>query len=174
MWQPVRNTAPHEGSTGNGGQGGGRGKGGKRGGAQGEVLPGNGGEAELVEEGEVQLGSSGVGIRFNDLSAYHKAKVMKLAKELRSHTCEHEAHNITCRGNRCQLARHKAFRNFLLKDKRARMQYIRVRRGGVQGDIRASMDTAREGGDRGNLKRGRDFQEEERLMRGRNREGEAS
>ena len=110
---------------------------------------------------------------FNDLSAYHKAKVMKLAKELRAHTCGHEAHNTTCRGNKCQLAKHKAFGNFLLKDKRARIQYIRVRRGGVQGDIRASMGNTRGEGERRGLKRRRDFQEEERLMRGRNREGEA-
>ena len=94
------------------------------------VVSGSGEDNDLGEEGEVQLGNSGVRMTFNDLSAYHRAHIMKLAKELRVHTCGHEAHNTTCRGNKCQLAKHKAFGNFLLKDKKARIQYIRVRRGG--------------------------------------------
>ena len=85
-----------------------------------------------------------------------------------AHTCKHTGFKKTCK--ECHKARHCSFREFILGNNKARERYINQKRGGAQTDIRATfMGEPNEGG--GGRKRGRDFQEEERNMRGREKRG---
>ena len=116
----------------------------------------------------MNLGNSGLTIAIGELEGAHKAAVSKLAKSKRRHTCKHEGFNSKCR--ECHKARQCSFREFILGNNKVRERYINLRRGGFQTDIR---NTLVEGasGERREGKRGRDFQEEERNIRGRSKRG---
>ena len=92
----------------------------------------------------------------------------KRAKDKRRHTCKHIGFNSKCR--ECHRARQCSFKEFIMGSNRIRQHYINQRRGGFQTDIRDTL-LGRGNEEEGGGRRGRDFQEEERIMRGRNNRG---